>query len=125
MGKNGSSDAFLQGVQDCLAANEYVKVKLSGGCMMELEEAKDLFIQACDATCVHTIGFTFILFRYTWGVPLRFFCEGSLEGFGGGLMWKCSGLMCVCCTMLCMATYVQCTYKFSHTLTLTHSHTIF
>lgn len=64
MGKNGSSDAFLQGVQDCLAKNEYVKIKLSGGCMMELDEARDMLVQACDATCVHTIGFTFILFRY-------------------------------------------------------------
>lgn len=64
MGKNGCTPAFLQGVQDCLAANEYVKIKLVGGCMMEPHEARDDIAQACDATCVHTIGFTFILYRY-------------------------------------------------------------
>ena len=62
-GASISSFALLQGVGDCLAARELIKVKVLENSEYSAKEAAAILSEALSADCVQVIGRKFVLFK--------------------------------------------------------------
>ena len=53
---------LIQGIRDCLAARELIKVKVLDNSMYNAREASVLLAEATGADCVQVIGSKFVLY---------------------------------------------------------------
>ncbi len=63
VGKGGLDEALNQGVAQCLATRELVKLRLLETCPVPAREAADALAAATDAQVVQVIGRVVVLFR--------------------------------------------------------------
>lgn len=62
VGKGEIDDAMVQGVKDCLAARELIKVKVLDNSLYNAREASALLAEATGSDCVQVIGSKFVLY---------------------------------------------------------------
>lgn len=62
IGKGEIDETLIQGVGDCLAARELIKVKVLENSEYSAREAADILTEATGADCVQVIGRKFVLF---------------------------------------------------------------
>ena len=62
IGKGEIDENVIQGVLDCLAARELIKLKVLDNCMLSAREAADILSEATGADCVQVIGSKFVLY---------------------------------------------------------------
>lgn len=62
IGKGEIDETLIQGVADCLAARELIKVKVLENSEYSAREAADILTEATGADCVQVIGRKFVLF---------------------------------------------------------------
>jgi len=63
IGKGEIDEAMLQGLDDCLAARELIKVKVLDTSEYTAREAAALICERLQAECVQVIGRKFVLFK--------------------------------------------------------------
>ena len=63
VGKGEIDPALIQGVADCLAARELIKIKVLENSEYTAREAADILSEATGADCVQVIGRKFVLFK--------------------------------------------------------------
>lgn len=63
IGKGEIDETLIQGVGDCLAARELIKVKVLENSEYSAREAADILCEALDCECVQVIGRKFVLFK--------------------------------------------------------------
>ena len=63
VGKGEIDEAMIQGVADCLAARELIKLKVLETSPYTPKEAAALLSEATGADCVQVIGRKFVLFK--------------------------------------------------------------
>lgn len=63
IGKGEIDAALIQGIDDCLAARELIKVKVLETSEYAPREAAGVLCEATGAECVQVIGRKFVLFR--------------------------------------------------------------
>ena len=63
IGKGEIDDTLKQGIADCIAARELIKVKVLENSEYTAKEAAAILAEATDAQCVQVIGRKFVLFR--------------------------------------------------------------
>ena len=63
VGKGEIDPALIQGVADCLAARELIKIKVLENSEYTAREAADILSKATGADCVQVIGRKFVLFK--------------------------------------------------------------
>lgn len=63
IGKGEIDENIVNGVSDCLAARELIKLKVLENSPYTAREAADLLSEATGAECVQVIGRKFVLFR--------------------------------------------------------------
>lgn len=56
-------DTLKQGIADCIAARELIKVKVLENSEYSAREAADILCEALDCECVQVIGRKFVLFK--------------------------------------------------------------
>ena len=62
IGKGEIDENIIQGVLDCLAARELIKLKVLDNSMLNAREAADILCEATGADCVQVIGSKFVLY---------------------------------------------------------------
>lgn len=63
IGKGEIDETLVQGVADCLAARELIKVKVLENSEYSAKEAAAILAEALSADCVQVIGRKFVLFK--------------------------------------------------------------
>ena len=63
IGKGEIDDTLKQGIADCIAARELIKVKVLENSEYSAREAADILCEALDCECVQVIGRKFVLFK--------------------------------------------------------------
>ena len=63
VGKGEIDQTLIQGVADCLAARELIKIKVLENSEYSAREAADILSEATGADCVQVIGRKFVLFK--------------------------------------------------------------
>lgn len=63
IGKGEIDETLIQGVGDCLAARELIKVKVLENSEYSAKEAANILAEALSADCVQVIGRKFVLFK--------------------------------------------------------------
>ena len=63
IGKGEIDETLIQGVGDCLAARELIKVKVLENSEYSAKEAAAILAEALSADCVQVIGRKFVLFK--------------------------------------------------------------
>ncbi|MGN0685626.1 YhbY family RNA-binding protein [Subdoligranulum variabile] len=63
IGKGEIDETLIQGVGDCLAARELIKVKVLENSEYSAKEAAAILSEALSADCVQVIGRKFVLFK--------------------------------------------------------------
>ena len=63
IGKGEIDDTLKQGIADCIAARELIKVKVLENSEYDPREAADILCEALDCDCVQVIGRKFVLFK--------------------------------------------------------------
>lgn len=63
IGKREIDETLIQGVGDCLAARELIKVKVLENSEYSAKEAAAILAEALSADCVQVIGRKFVLFK--------------------------------------------------------------
>ena len=63
IGKGEIDETLVQGVGDCLAARELIKVKVLENSEYSAKEAANILAEALSADCVQVIGRKFVLFK--------------------------------------------------------------
>ena len=63
IGKGEIDETLIQGVADCLAARELIKVKVLENSEYSAKEAANILAEALSADCVQVIGRKFVLFK--------------------------------------------------------------
>ncbi|XRB23663.1 CRM domain-containing protein [Pseudoscourfieldia marina] len=64
LGKNGATEAAMQAVDDCVTANEIIRVKIVGSCPLSLDEATEAMETSIPgAVVVGHIGNTLYLYK--------------------------------------------------------------
>ena len=63
IGKGEIDETLIQGVGDCLAARELIKVKVLENSKYSAKEAAAILAEALSADCVQVIGRKFVLFK--------------------------------------------------------------
>ena len=63
VGKGEIDETLIQGVGDCLAARELIKVKVLENSEYSAKEAAGILAEALSADCVQVIGRKFVLFK--------------------------------------------------------------
>ena len=58
-----STTTLKQGIADCIAARELIKVKVLENSEYSAREAADILCEALDCECVQVIGRKFVLFK--------------------------------------------------------------
>ena len=61
--KRQIDDTLKQGIADCIAARELIKVKVLENSEYSAREAADILCEALDCECVQVIGRKFVLFK--------------------------------------------------------------
>ena len=62
IGKGEIDDTLKQGIADCIAARELIKVKVLENSEYDPREAADILCEALDCDCVQVIGSKFVLY---------------------------------------------------------------
>lgn len=62
IGKGEIDDTLIQGLADCIAARELIKIKVLENSEYSAREAADILTEATGADCVQVIGRKFVLF---------------------------------------------------------------
>jgi len=62
IGKGEIDEDVIQGVLDCLAARELIKLKVLDNSIYSAREAADVLAEATGADCVQVIGSKFVLY---------------------------------------------------------------
>ena len=63
IGKGEIDETLKQGIADCIAARELIKVKVLENSEYDPREAADILCEALDCDCVQVIGRKFVLFK--------------------------------------------------------------
>ena len=63
IGKGEIDDTLIQGLADCIAARELIKIKVLENSEYSAREAADTLCEALDCECVQVIGRKFVLFK--------------------------------------------------------------
>ena len=63
IGKGEIDQTLIQGVEDCIAARELIKLSVLETSEYTPRQAADLLCQALNAECVQVIGRRFVLYR--------------------------------------------------------------
>ena len=63
IGKGEIDDTLKQGIADCIAARELIKIKVLENSEYDPREAADILCEALDCDCVQVIGRKFVLFK--------------------------------------------------------------
>ena len=63
IGKGEIDDTLKQGIADCIAARELIKVKVLENSEYSAREAADILCEAIGCECVQVIGRKFVLFK--------------------------------------------------------------
>ena len=63
IGKGEIDDTLKQGIADCIAARELIKVKVLENSEYSAKEAANSLAEALSADCVQVIGRKFVLFK--------------------------------------------------------------
>ena len=64
IGKGEIDQTLIQGVEDCIAARELIKLSVLETSEYTPRQAADLLCQALNAECVQVIGRRFVLYRH-------------------------------------------------------------
>ena len=63
IGKGEIDETLKQGIADCIAARELIKIKVLENSEYDPREAADILCEALDCDCVQVIGRKFVLFK--------------------------------------------------------------
>ena len=63
VGKGEIDETLIQGLADCIAARELIKIKVLENSEYSAREAADTLCEALDCECVQVIGRKFVLFK--------------------------------------------------------------
>ena len=63
IGKGEIDDTLIQGLADCIAARELIKIKVLENSEYSARESADTLCEALDCECVQVIGRKFVLFK--------------------------------------------------------------
>ena len=63
IGKGEIDESLIQGIADCIAARELIKVKVLENSEYDPRQAADILCEAVGCECVQVIGRKFVLFK--------------------------------------------------------------